>query len=230
MQDVDCVPHVQAFPEPGSARRSRVEAKAVRLVTGAERRDGISGHGGRRRHLRQRAAVRPPESERPVGPARDLVALLVDGAVMPAAEECEVRERCRTAVGPVAEMVPLSEADAAAGEAAAAVPMVERPPQGRGNRPGPGPDLDQAAILVMAHNHLAGVARQAPGRFRGNARAVLEDGLARLLRLGQRRGVDVDHHLVALARRARIEPLVQGRLREERQGIGLPLGHRGRFL
>jgi hypothetical protein len=34
----------------------------------------------------------------------------------------------------------------------------------------------------------------------------------------------VDHHLVALPRGARIEPVVQGRLGKQRQGIGLPLG------
>jgi hypothetical protein len=37
----------------------------------------------------------------------------------------EVRERGRAAVGPVAEMMPLSEAKAAPREAAALVPMVE---------------------------------------------------------------------------------------------------------
>jgi len=39
----------------------------------------------------------------------------------------------------------------------------------------------------------------------------------------------VNHHLVALARGTRIEPLVERRLREEHQGIGLLLGHRGHF-
>ncbi len=149
--------------------------------------------------------------------------------MMPAAEQREVQERRRAPVRPVTEMMPLTEADAAAGEAAAPVPMVEGPPQGGGNRPGPGPDLDHPTILIMAHHHPAGVAGQAPGRFRGNAGAVLHDGLARLLRLGQGLGVDMDHHLIALARGAGIEPVVQGRLREESQGIGLPLGHRGRF-
>jgi hypothetical protein len=47
---------------------------------------------------------------------------------MPAAEEREVRERGRAAVRPVTEMMPLAEADAAAGEAATPVPMVERSP------------------------------------------------------------------------------------------------------
>jgi hypothetical protein len=102
--------------------------------------------------------------------------------------------------------------------------MVERPPQGGGNRPGPGPDFDHAAGFIMTHHHPAGVARQAPGRFRGNARAPFEDRLPRLIRIRQRRGVDMDHHLVALARGARIELVVQRRLREERQGIGLLLG------
>ena len=87
---------------------------------------GLLRHWGRRWHLGQRPAVRPPEPERPVRPARDLIALLVHGPVM--AEEREVRERGRTAVRPVAEMMPLAEADAAAGEAATAIPMVERSP------------------------------------------------------------------------------------------------------
>jgi len=63
--------------------------------------------------------------------------------------------------------MPLAIAHAAAGETAAAVPMVERSPQGGGNRPGPGADLQQAPGIIMAHQHPAGVARQAPGRFRG---------------------------------------------------------------
>ena len=59
--------------------------------------------------------------------------------------------------------------------------------------------------------------------------AAFEDGLARLLWIGQHRGVDVDHHLVALAGGAGIEPVMQRRLRQQGQGIGLLLGPRGRF-
>ena len=109
---------------------------------------------------------------------------------------------------PVAEMMPLAEADPAAGEAAPPVPRVERPPQGGGNGPGPGPDLQQAPVVVVAHHDPARVARQALGRFRGNARAVFQNGFTRLIRIGQRLGVDVDHHLVALARGAGIEALL----------------------
>ncbi len=113
----------------------------MRVVTTAEGLDGITDHSGRWRHLRQRAAVRPPEAETPVGPTLDLIPLLVHRSVMPAAEEREVRERRRTAVRPVTEVMPLAETDAAAGETAAPVPMVEGSPQGGGNRPGPGTDL-----------------------------------------------------------------------------------------
>ena len=49
----------------------------------------------------------------------------MDRAVMPTAEQGEVRERGRAPVGPVAEMMPLGEAQAAPWEAAALVPMVE---------------------------------------------------------------------------------------------------------
>ena len=92
--------------------------------------------------------------------------------------------------------------------------MVERSPQGGRNRPRPGPDLHQAPVVIVAHHHPARVARQAPRRFRGNARAVLEHGLAGLLRICQCRCVDVDHDLVPLSRRAGIELVVQGRFRE----------------
>src|SRR6266545_4638170 len=128
MQHVDRPAQIQPLPKPAGARRPRVDPEALRVVTCAESPDGITEHCSRRRHLRQRAPVRPLESKRPVGPARDLVALLVNGAVMPAAEERQVRERRRAAVRPVTEVIPLAEADAAAGEAAAPVPMVERAP------------------------------------------------------------------------------------------------------
>jgi len=185
--------------------------------------DGLFWHCGRRRHLGQSPAIRPPESQRPVGPARDLVTLLVHGPMMPSAEQREVRERCRPAVRPVAQMMPLAEADTAAWEAATSVPMVERSTQGGRNRPRPGPDLQQAPVVVVAHHHPARVARQALGRFRGNARAAIEHGLPGLIRIGQHLGIDVHHHLVALARGTGIE-VVQGRLREQGQGIGLLLG------
>jgi hypothetical protein len=60
-------------------------------------------------------------------------------------------------------------------------------------------------------------------RFLGNARAVLENGLAQLVGIRQYRCVDVDHHLVALARRTRIDAAMQRRLRDQGQRIGLLL-------
>jgi len=95
----------------------------------------------------------------------DLIALLVDRAVVPATEQREVRERGWAALRPVTDVMPLAEPEPAAREAATLVPVMERAPQRRGNRPGPGPDLDGAPVLVVPHHHAAGVARQAPRRF-----------------------------------------------------------------
>ena len=80
----------------------------------------------------------------------------------------------------------------------------------------------------MAHDHAARVARQALRRFRGNADAVLEDGLAGMIGVRQHRGVDVDDDLVALARGAGIDAVVEGRLGQQGQGVGLLLLHRRR--
>ena len=76
----------------------------------------------------------------------------------------------------------------------------------------------------MPHDNSARVAGQAPRRFRGNVRAVFEDGLARLIRIRQHRRIDVHHDLVALSRRAGIEPAMQSRFREQREGVRLLLG------
>jgi hypothetical protein len=84
------------------------------------------GHRVRRRDLRQRLAVRPPELERAVGLSIDLVALLVDRAVVTATEQRESRERRRAALRPVAEVLALTEWQPTAREAAALVPIVER--------------------------------------------------------------------------------------------------------
>jgi hypothetical protein len=165
MQDVERPGQIQALPQPVRARRPRVEAEPLRVVVGAEGLDRIGGHRGRRRDLGQGPAVRPPEPEGPVGLSRHGVALLVDRAVVPATEQHEVRERGRAALRPVADVMPLAEPEPAAREAAAPVPVVERAPQRRGDRPGPGPDLQEAPVRVVPHHHAARVTRQAPRRF-----------------------------------------------------------------
>jgi hypothetical protein len=101
--------------------------------------------------------------------------------------------------------------------------------QRRRDRPRPGPDFQEASIRVVAHDDPAGVAGEAPRRFRGTARAVLEDRLARLIRVRQCGGVDVDDHLIPLARGAGIDPVMEGGLGEQLQRVGPLLGH-GRRL
>src|SRR5256886_16811648 len=99
----------------------------------------------------------------------------------------------------------LPEPDPAAREPATAVTVMERPPEGRRDRARSGRDLHDATIETVLHHHPAGLARQAPGRFRGNVCAILEDGLAGLVGIRESRGIDVDHHLVALCRGAGID-------------------------
>jgi hypothetical protein len=126
-------------------------------------------------------------------------------------------------------MVALAEAHAVARKPAAAVSMVESAADRRRDRTGPGADLDDAAVRVVAHHHAARIAGQAAGRFCGNAHAVFQDGLAGLLGIGKGRRVDVDDHLVALTRGAGIDAVVEGRFREQGQRIGLLLLH-GRWI
>jgi len=82
----------------------------------------------------------------------------------------------------------------------------------------------------VAHDDPAGVTGQALRRFRGNADAVVEDRLAWVIGVCQHRGIDVDHHLVARPGGARVEAVMERRLGEQRQGVGLLLLHRGLLL
>jgi hypothetical protein len=76
-------------------------------------------------HLGERLAVRPPELERPVGLACDLVAFFVHRAVMAPTENREVGERGGASARPVANVMALADADSASREAAATVPMLQ---------------------------------------------------------------------------------------------------------
>jgi hypothetical protein len=71
--------------------------------------------------------------------------------VMPAAEQRQVRQHRGPALSPVVEMVALGNPNPAAWEAAAPVAMLERPPQGGWNGPGPRPDLHHTPSLVVPH-------------------------------------------------------------------------------
>ena len=125
MQHADRVSHIEALAPPGRYRGTRVDLNAVRIVLRTYRVAGILRHCRRRRNIGQWRAVRPPETQFTVRTSLYLVALLVHRTVMPPTEEREIRERRRAALGPVAEMMSLPEADAAAREAAAPVPMME---------------------------------------------------------------------------------------------------------
>ena len=82
MQHVDGPAHVERLPQPARARGLRVQVKPGRLVQCSERLDGIVGHRWRRRDIGQRPSVRLPETQLAVELSFDLIALLVDGAVM----------------------------------------------------------------------------------------------------------------------------------------------------
>jgi hypothetical protein len=98
------------------------------LVPRSENLHGIAGHHGRWRGLGQQLAVGATEPKLAVRLSIELVALFMDGAVMPAAEQGEIRQRGGAALRPVTDVVALADPNPAAREAAAAVPMMQRPP------------------------------------------------------------------------------------------------------
>jgi len=125
----------------------------------------IARYFRRTRDLGQKPAVRAAEPKLVVGLSIDLVALLVNGAVVPPTEQGEIRKRGGASLGPVTDVMALAESHPAARETAAAVSVMERPPKRRGDRPGPGTDFHNAAVPAVLHHHPARIARQAPSRF-----------------------------------------------------------------
>jgi hypothetical protein len=109
--------------------------------------------------------MRVAERQRAIGLALDGVALFVHGPVMPATEQGQICQRRRASTRPVVNVMPLRDPDAAAGEATAAVAMLERPAERRRNRSRARADLDESAVGVRTHHDTACIARQALGRF-----------------------------------------------------------------
>jgi hypothetical protein len=128
MQHVDGPPHIQALSEPTRGRGVRVQDKPLRSVPRSQDLHGITEHLGRRRDGGQEPAVGATESKLAVRLSIELVALLVDGAVVPSTEQGEIRERGGAALGPVTDVMSLADPDSATREATAAVAVVERPP------------------------------------------------------------------------------------------------------
>jgi hypothetical protein len=79
MHDVDRPAHVQALSQPTRARRPRVDAEPLRLVSRSQDLDSIAAHLRRARDLGQEPAVRASEAKLAIRLSVDLVALLVDG-------------------------------------------------------------------------------------------------------------------------------------------------------
>ena len=98
MQDVDRPAHIQTFSLPACARGPRVQTQSVRDVRSAKLSDWIVWYRSRWRNSWERTAVRPPKLERAVRLAHDLIALFVDGSMVPATEQREFE----SVVGPPA--------------------------------------------------------------------------------------------------------------------------------
>src|SRR5262249_5103381 len=159
MQHADCVPEVQPFSMPVGRRRPRVQAQAFGFIPRADHRRRIATYLRPTRDLRQKITVRPSEAKLAIRSSLDLVAFLMNGAMVPTAEQGEVRERGGPAVGPVLNVMALAETSPTAGESAAAVSVMERSPDRRRNRAGPRAHLQQAPVGVVAHHDPTRVAR-----------------------------------------------------------------------
>ena len=122
---------------------------------------------------------------------------------MAPAHEHQVVERRGAAIGPVLDVVRVASARAASREAAACIARVERPPEGGGNSARLPANVERGAVGSLTHHHDRGVARETPGRFRGNVDAAVTQFQRRLsAQVVCACALDVQHHLIAICGQA----------------------------
>jgi hypothetical protein len=97
------------------------------FVSGSQQIHRITLQRGRRRHIRERPAIRTLELERTVQLTLDPITLLVHGSMVPPTQKREIRERSGPTSSPMPKMMPLTEGHATAREAATTVPMLQSP-------------------------------------------------------------------------------------------------------
>ena len=128
MQDIDSIAEVQSITEPARLRCLCVDVNAAGSVSFAKHRRGFARYRRHRRDLGDEASVGPAKAELSVGLSLYLKPFFVNRAVVPATQHRQIRQRRRTAVRPVPDVMTLPEPPAAAGEAAALIAMFERTP------------------------------------------------------------------------------------------------------
>jgi hypothetical protein len=121
----------------------------------------------------------------------------MNSSVMAPAQQDQILELGRPAIGPVPDVMRVALTRGAPGEAAAPVAGGQRPADGRWDGSRPAPHVEHGSARVVPHDHFRRVARQAARRFRGNALAagILEGGLARIAIPSQRLLLHMEDHV-----------------------------------
>ncbi len=102
-----------------------MKIEPLSVVRREQRVDGIARHRGGRRNLRQWPTVRSPKAELSISLSLHPITVFVHRAVMAATQQREIRQRGGATVGPMANVMALTERLCAAGEAAAPVPVLQ---------------------------------------------------------------------------------------------------------
>ncbi len=108
MEDRERPTDVEALAVPGGARGPCVDLQTQRFVLKGERASRVSRRDGWCHDMRQQAAVRPSDLELAIDSVRDVVALFVNRAMVPPAEQDEVSQCGRPAMSPMLDVVSLA--------------------------------------------------------------------------------------------------------------------------
>ena len=86
-----------------------MDAQSALVVPRSERPDRVGGDRRQSWAFGQRPAVRAPESQLAVRLSLDLIAVFVDGTVVPTTKQGEIRQRRGPSVSPVPDVMTLAK-------------------------------------------------------------------------------------------------------------------------
>ena len=127
MQHINRVADIQPLAAPERYRGPRAQNEILSTILRSQDVDRVGRCRQRARYFGQEPPIRTAEPQLTVVVAVDLVTLLVNGTMMPSTQHGQIRERSRAILGPVADVMALSESNPAARETTAPISVVQRP-------------------------------------------------------------------------------------------------------
>src|SRR5258708_6708105 len=144
MQHINRVADIQPLAAPERYRGPRAQNEILSTILRSQDVDRVGRCRQRARYFGQEPPIRTAEPQLTVVVAVDLVTLLVNGTMMPSTQHGQIRERRRSSLHPMFDVMALADAHATARKATTVASMVYRASSSCRNRQRPRRDFNDS--------------------------------------------------------------------------------------